>query len=63
MVCGGGIKSRIQPWSEVDPLAMPRIGTKGKMNLLRFSPSLFRVTTVQPEGLFGAAPERAGHGP
>ena len=32
----------IRPWSEVDPLAIPRVGINGKMNCLQFSLSLSR---------------------
>ena len=36
MVCAVGIKSRIMPWSDVDPHAMPRIGTNGKVSHFQF---------------------------
>ena len=36
------IKSRILPWAKVDPLAVPRIGTNGKMTLLQFALAVSR---------------------
>ena len=42
MTLAVSVKKRIFPWSQIDPLAIPRISTNGKMNRLQFHLALTR---------------------